>query len=136
MRVSWHEVRAGRAALWRDSVCTGSFRLAVDGVPALIELLRSGWCLYESARDRLIVVRHPSGLVHGAAARAAVTGSPCYSVFKDLSGRGGSPDSPGSRGNRRAAYNLRNPLDSRIPSWHGPDQEPLRAQGRASGRRS
>ena len=27
-------------SLWRDNVCAGSFRLAVDEVPDLIELLR------------------------------------------------------------------------------------------------
>lgn len=55
MRVSWHE-ESGLVvlSLWRDNVCTGSFRLAVDEVPALIELLRTGLVhSYESARDRL-----------------------------------------------------------------------------------
>lgn len=63
MRVSWHE-ESGLVvlSLWRDNVCTGSFRLAVDEVPALIELLRSGLVhSYESARDRLSSVEHPSG---------------------------------------------------------------------------
>ena len=29
-------------SLWRGNVCTGSFRLAVDEVPELIEVLRAG----------------------------------------------------------------------------------------------
>ena len=29
-------------SLWRDNVCAGSFRLAVDEVPDLIALLRAG----------------------------------------------------------------------------------------------
>jgi hypothetical protein len=43
MRVSWHH-EAGLVvlSLWRDNVCAGSFRLGVDEVPTLIELLRSG----------------------------------------------------------------------------------------------
>jgi len=43
LRVSWHH-EAGLVvlSLWRDNVCSGSFRLAVDEVPELIEMLRSG----------------------------------------------------------------------------------------------
>jgi hypothetical protein len=43
MRVSWHH-EAGLVvlSLWRDNVCAGSFRLAVDEVPELIEMLRAG----------------------------------------------------------------------------------------------
>ncbi len=43
MRVSWHH-DAGLVvlSLWRENVCAGSFRLAVDEVPELIALLRSG----------------------------------------------------------------------------------------------
>lgn len=43
LRVSWHH-DAGMVvlSLWRDNVCTGSFRLAVDEVPELIAMLRSG----------------------------------------------------------------------------------------------
>jgi hypothetical protein len=55
MRVSWHE-ESGLVvlSLWRENVCAGSFRLAIDEVPALIELLRAGLVRsYESARDRL-----------------------------------------------------------------------------------
>jgi hypothetical protein len=55
LRVSWHE-ESGLVvlSLWRDNVCAGSFRLSIDEVPALIELLRAGLVRsYESARDRL-----------------------------------------------------------------------------------
>jgi hypothetical protein len=55
LRVSWHE-ESGLVvlSLWRDNVCAGSFRLSVDEVPALIDLLRTGLVRsYESARDRL-----------------------------------------------------------------------------------
>ena len=43
LRVSWH-AEAGLVvlSLWRENVCAGSFRLAVDEVPDLIEMLRSG----------------------------------------------------------------------------------------------
>ena len=43
LRVSWHH-EAGLVvlSLWRDDACAGSFRLAVDDVPALIDLLRAG----------------------------------------------------------------------------------------------
>ena len=43
LRVSWHQ-EAGLVvlSLWRDNVCSGSFRLAVDDVPDFIEVLRSG----------------------------------------------------------------------------------------------
>ena len=55
LRVSWHE-DSGLVvlSLWRDNVCAGSFRLTIDDVPALVELLRSGLVRsYEDARDRL-----------------------------------------------------------------------------------
>jgi hypothetical protein len=43
LRVSWHqEAELVVLSLWRDNVCAGSFRLAVDEVPRLIDLLRSG----------------------------------------------------------------------------------------------
>ena len=43
LRVSWHhESDLVVLSLWRDNVCTGSFRLTVDEVPELIDLLRSG----------------------------------------------------------------------------------------------
>ncbi len=55
LRASWHE-EAGVVvlSLWRDNVCAGSFRLSVDEVPDLIELLRSGLVRsYDAARTRL-----------------------------------------------------------------------------------
>ena len=43
MRVSWH-AEAGLVvlSLWRGRMCAASFRLPVDEVPDLIELLRTG----------------------------------------------------------------------------------------------
>ena len=55
LRVSWHQ-EAGMVvlSLWRENVCSGSFRLAIDEVPALIDMLRAGLIRsYEDARDRL-----------------------------------------------------------------------------------
>ena len=43
LRVSWHsESDLVVISLWRDNVCTGTFRLAVDEVPELVDLLRTG----------------------------------------------------------------------------------------------
>ena len=43
LRVSWHaEADCVVLSLWRDNVCAGSFRLAVDDVPDFIETLRTG----------------------------------------------------------------------------------------------
>ena len=43
LRVSWHpEADVVVLSLWRDNVCAGSFRLAVDDVPDVIETLRTG----------------------------------------------------------------------------------------------
>ena len=43
LRVSWHsEADLVVLSLWRDNVCAASFRLAVDEVPELIEMLRVG----------------------------------------------------------------------------------------------
>jgi len=55
LRVTWHhESGLVVLSLWRANVCAGSFRLAIDDVPALIDLLRAGLVRsYESARDRL-----------------------------------------------------------------------------------
>lgn len=43
LRVSWHH-EAGLVvlSLWRENVCAGTFRLAVDEVPDLIDVLRAG----------------------------------------------------------------------------------------------
>ncbi|WP_244930774.1 hypothetical protein [Nocardioides sp. W7] len=43
LRVSWHhESGLVVLSLWRENVCAGSFRLAVDEVPDLIDMLRTG----------------------------------------------------------------------------------------------
>jgi hypothetical protein len=43
LRVSWHyDADLVVLSLWRDHVCAGSFRLTVEEVPALIEMLRRG----------------------------------------------------------------------------------------------
>ena len=60
LRVSWHhESGLVVLSLWRDNVCSGSFRLAVDEVPDLIALLRGG---LDVAYDRALTQRrahHP-----------------------------------------------------------------------------
>ena len=55
LRATWHhESGLVVLSLWRDNVCAGSFRLAIDEVPELIEMLRAGLVSsYESARDRM-----------------------------------------------------------------------------------
>ncbi|MCW2774628.1 MAG: hypothetical protein JWN91_2954 [Nocardioides sp.] len=58
LRVSWHQ-ESGLVvlSLWRENVCAGSFRLAIDEVPDLIDLLRAGLVRsYETARDQMGVV--------------------------------------------------------------------------------
>jgi hypothetical protein len=57
LRVSWHyDSDLVVLSLWRENVCTGSFRLGVDEVPELIAMLRSGLdTAYAVARTR----RHP-----------------------------------------------------------------------------
>jgi hypothetical protein len=54
LRVSWHyDTDLVVLSLWRDNVCTGSFRLSVEEVPELIDLLRSGLdTAYTVARSR------------------------------------------------------------------------------------
>ena len=54
LRVSWHyDDDLVVLSLWRDNVCTGSFRLTVDEVPDLIALLRGGLdTAYAVARSR------------------------------------------------------------------------------------
>ena len=42
LRVSWHhESGLVVLSLWRDNVCAGSFRLAVDEVPDMVDALRA-----------------------------------------------------------------------------------------------
>jgi hypothetical protein len=56
MRVSWHqEAELVVLSLWRDDVCAGSFRLTVDEVPRLIDLLRAG---LDEAYDAALRRRH------------------------------------------------------------------------------
>ena len=55
LRVTWHR-DAGLVvlSLWRDRVCAGTFRLALDDVPALIAVLRKGLDgAYDEARTVL-----------------------------------------------------------------------------------
>jgi len=54
LRVSWHpEADVVVLSLWRDNLCAGTFRLAVDEAPDLIDLLRAGLAeSYAVARDR------------------------------------------------------------------------------------
>ncbi len=43
LRVSWHqEVGVVVLSLWKGPDCTGTFRLAAEDVPDLVEVLRSG----------------------------------------------------------------------------------------------
>ncbi|GAB3774704.1 hypothetical protein FB382_003819 [Nocardioides ginsengisegetis] len=52
LRVSWHhESGLVVLSLWRDNVCAGSFRLAVDEVPELISMLRAG---LDTAYERVL----------------------------------------------------------------------------------
>jgi len=60
LRVSWHpEAGVVVLSLWRDDVCAGSFRLAVDEVPEMIDVLRS-------ALDRAYAVALGQRLATGA----------------------------------------------------------------------
>lgn len=53
MRVSWHhEDGLVVLSLWRGGLCTGTFRLEIDEVPGLIEVLRRG--LDESYRKAYV----------------------------------------------------------------------------------
>ena len=59
LRVSWHhESDLVVLSLWRENVCAGSFRLAVDEVPDLIDLLRNG---LDTAYDVALHRRHDAG---------------------------------------------------------------------------
>lgn len=56
LRVSWHhEDGLVVLSLWRENVCTGTFRLTVDEVPDLIEMLRAG---LDAAYDDAARKRH------------------------------------------------------------------------------
>ena len=61
LRVSWHyDTDLVVLSLWRDNVCAGSFRLAVDEVPELIEMLRAGLDrAYDAATTRSALTQPP-----------------------------------------------------------------------------
>ena len=52
LRVAWHtDAGVVVLSLWRDRVCAGTFRLAVEEVPVLIDALRAGLAqAYDEAR--------------------------------------------------------------------------------------
>jgi len=54
LRISWHyDTDLVVLSLWRENVCTGSFRLTIDEVPELIAMLRAGLdSAYAVARTR------------------------------------------------------------------------------------
>jgi hypothetical protein len=56
LRVSWHhEDGLVVLSLWREGLCSGSFRLGVDEVPELIDVLRRGLSdAYDEAREPLV----------------------------------------------------------------------------------
>ena len=53
LRVSWHpEAGLVVLSLWRGGVCTGTFRLPVEEVPDLVDVLRAGLTTsYQHAYD-------------------------------------------------------------------------------------
>jgi hypothetical protein len=67
LRVSWHsESDVVVLSLWRDNVCTGSFRLAIEEVPDLIDLLRRGLdSAYDVAARRVEAVEELRGRASG-----------------------------------------------------------------------
>ena len=57
LRISWHhEDGLVILSLWRDTVCSGTFRLAVDEVPDLIDALRAG---LDATYDAALAHRRP-----------------------------------------------------------------------------
>jgi hypothetical protein len=62
LRVSWHyDSDMLVLSLWRHNLCTGSFRLTVDDVPELIDVLRAG---LETADTVARTPHHHSALVN------------------------------------------------------------------------
>lgn len=60
LRVTWHH-EAGLVvlSLWRDTTCAGTFRLAIEEVPDLIDVLRAGLdASYSSALGDRRAARH------------------------------------------------------------------------------
>jgi len=62
MRLSWHhEDGLVVLSLWRGGLCTGTFRLEIDEVPALIDVLRRGLdASYREALGSEAAERHDS----------------------------------------------------------------------------
>jgi hypothetical protein len=62
LRVSWHrDVGVVVLSLWRGQVCVGTFRLAMDEVPVLIEALRAGLNeAYDDARSSVLSAFTPA----------------------------------------------------------------------------
>lgn len=53
LRVSWHgEADVVVLSLWRDNVCTGTFQLAVEDVPSMVELLSARYRHAPDGPDR------------------------------------------------------------------------------------
>lgn len=58
LRISWHhEDGLVVLSLWRETFCTGTFRLAVDEVPDLIDALRAG---LDATYDAALAHRRPA----------------------------------------------------------------------------
>jgi hypothetical protein len=60
LRVSWHrEDGLMVLSIWRVGICAGTFRLAMEDVPELIDVLRAGLAsAYDDARDSIIPGMH------------------------------------------------------------------------------
>ncbi|MGH3331005.1 MAG: hypothetical protein ACRDPJ_06805 [Nocardioidaceae bacterium] len=67
LRVSWH-TEAGLVvlSLWRDDICSGTFRLRIDEVPDLIDVLRNGLSrAYADAHTTLLPALHAADDIAG-----------------------------------------------------------------------
>ena len=63
LRVSWHtDAEVVVLSLWRDNTCAGTFRLRIDEVPALIEMLRDGLDVAYAEARHFLPMRDPKGL--------------------------------------------------------------------------
>ena len=67
LRVSWHsEAGVVVLSLWRDGTCAGTFRLTIDEVPDLIDVLRAGLArAYDDARTSFIPGLHEADHLAG-----------------------------------------------------------------------
>lgn len=56
LRISWHtEAGVVVLSLWREGTCAGTFRLSIEQVPDLIDILRAGLAqAYDDARDSFL----------------------------------------------------------------------------------